>query len=217
MKLPAVSIIGAMTLKGVIGNKGAMPWRIKRDMERFKTLTANSAVVMGPKTYESIGRPLPGRLNIIITTNRTYEAPPGVLVAHDPRQALELAAIRGYAEFFAIGGATVYTSFLSLPQTEHLFITYIRSNMRGDTHFPHWNKSEWRKVWREEKWVKGEGDDFPTQFAEFRRVPKAEAPDTQRSWHYPHDRELPGKVEQKKKVIKKTLKKSKPKRKARKK
>lgn len=171
MKLPVVSLICAMTLKGVIGNNGTMPWQLRRDMKRFKKLTTGSAVVMGPKTYASIGKPLPGRLNIIITTSRKYEAPPGVLVAHDSRQALELAAIRQYAEFFAIGGATVYTSFMSLPQTEHLFITHINSDIEGDTHFPHWNKDEWRKVWEEKEWVQEEGDDYPTRFAEFRRLP----------------------------------------------
>lgn len=171
MKLPAVSLICAMTLRGVIGNNGTMPWHIKRDMKRFKRLTNKSAVVMGPKTYESIGKPLEGRLNIIITTNRKFEAPSDVLIAHDPRQAVELAAIRGYAEFFAIGGATVYTSFLSLPQAEHLFITHINSDIEGDTHFPHWNSSEWHKVWEEKDWVQQEGDDYPTRFAEFRRIP----------------------------------------------
>ncbi len=196
MKLPAVSLIAAMTLKGVIGNEGTMPWqRIKRDMDRFRKLTAKSAVVMGPKTYESIGKPLPGRLNIIITTNRKYEAPPGVLIAHDPRQALELAAIREYPEFFAIGGATVYTSFLSLPQTEHLFLTHINSDMEGDTRFPHWNKDEWRKAWEEEEWTQGKDDDYPTRFAEFRRVPTAQRVDSRLSWPHPREHEWEKKCE----------------------
>ena len=173
MDLPAVSMIAAMTHKRrVIGNKGAMPWtRLRRDMVRFVKLTRNSAVVMGPKTYTSIGKPLKGRLNIIITTNHDYEAPKGVLVAHDPQQALELAAINHKREFFVIGGAMVYTSFLPLAET--VYITYVRSDKRGDTHFPRWNKKEWYQAWSEEKFhrgvYKGKRDSFSTKFAEYRR------------------------------------------------
>lgn len=185
MKLPAVSLICAMTLKGVIGNKGTMPWQLRRDMARFKKLTMGSAVVMGPRTFESIGKPLPGRLNIILTTNRKIQAPPNVLIAHDPKQALELAAIREYAEFFAIGGATVYTSFLSLPQAEHLFITHVNTDIEGDTRFPHWNKSEWHKVWEEKKWVQSDGDTYPTRFAEYRRTLEAQPADAKKNWNLP--------------------------------
>lgn len=196
MKLPAVSIIAAMTLKGVIGNKGTMPWRrIKRDMERFKKLTRGSAVVMGPKTYESIGKPLEGRLNIVITTNRRYEAPPGVFIAHDPQQALQIAAIREYPEFFAIGGAMVYASFLSLPEAEHLFLTHVNTDMKGDTRFPHWSKAEWRKAWEEKEWTQGEDDDYPTRFAEYRRVPTTKPVDPRLSWPHPHEHEWGTKAE----------------------
>ena len=157
-----------MTLTGVIGNKGAMPWRLRRDMKRFRKLTTPSAVVMGPKTYQSIGKPLRDRLNIVLTTNRDYKAGADLLVAHDARQALELAAIRNFYDFYVLGGATVYTSFL--PLAEHLFITYVKGEVEGDTYFPHWDRSEWHPVWEETEWKQEAGDTFPTRFAEFGRI-----------------------------------------------
>lgn len=169
MKMPPVSMIVAMTHPGgVIGNKSVMPWGVRdlpRDMARFKKLTHNSAVVMGPKTYESIGKPLENRLNIILTRNRKYQRPRGMLVAHDPGQALQLAANENYVEFFVIGGAMVYASFL--PAAERLYITYVGSSLEGDTTFPYWDKSVWNEVWIESKWRKGVKDRFPTRFAEY--------------------------------------------------
>jgi dihydrofolate reductase len=187
MRLPAVSMIAAMTLTGVIGRKGTMPWRLPRDVARFVKLTRRNtvAVVMGPKTYASIGKPLKGRLNIVITTNHAYQAPEGVLVAHDPRQALELAAINNCVEFFVIGGAMVYTSFL--PYAEHLFITYVKSNLSGDTKFPHWRPKEWHEVWIEKDYRKEKGDSFPTRFAEYRRNLPPLPADTQAIWRLPGD------------------------------
>lgn len=184
MKFPEVSMICAMTPRGVIGNNGAMPWHIPRDLRYFKKRTRQSAVVMGPKTLASISKPLKDRLNIVLTSNRSFKAE-GTVVAHDTRQALELAAIDGYPEFFVIGGAMVYTSFLPLAQ--QIFITYVWSEVEGDTHFPHWNEDEWRlsnqdfgdKKW---KWRICPGDDFPTRFAHYRRIPPPLPPDAQINW-----------------------------------
>jgi dihydrofolate reductase len=143
---------------------------------------------MGPKTYASLPeerRPLKGRLNIIITSNYEYKAPEGVLVARDPRQALELAGINNCIELFVIGGAMVYTSFLPLQETETLYITYVNSGIEGDTHFPHWNKSEWHQAWAEQEFRKKEGDSFPTMFAEYRRILKPLPENTQTNWRLP--------------------------------
>jgi dihydrofolate reductase len=171
MKKPLISMIVAMTHQGgVIGNKGVMPWGVKdlpRDMARFKKLTMGNPVAMGPRTYDSIGQPLGDRLNIIVTKNRGYRAPKGVLVAHDPNQAIQLAAIRNYVEFFVIGGAMLYASFL--PFAERLFVTYVQSDCEGDTTFPYWDKGLWNEVWIEKKWRKGVKDRFFTRFAEYER------------------------------------------------
>jgi dihydrofolate reductase len=188
MKYPPVSMIVAMTHRGgVIGNKGKMPWHLPLDLQRFKHLTRNSAIVMGPKTYKSIGRPLEGRLNIILTTNREHKAPPGVLLAHDPRQALELAAIHGRAEFFVIGGAMVYRSFL--PMAERLFVTYVKNAAKGDTTFPYWNKDLWHEVWIQEKYKKLEGNSHPTKYAEYQRklAPLPKPKDGKTFWELPDE------------------------------
>jgi dihydrofolate reductase len=182
-------MIVAMTPKGVIGNKGTMPWaRLRRDMYRFKQLTIPSAVVMGPKTYQSLPpkyRPLERRLNLVITTNRQYKPEKDVLVAHDPRQARERAGSHGYEELFVIGGAHVYTSFMDM--AEHLYITYVGAELQGDTHFPHWDDSEWHKVSKEEKWKMWPGDTYPTRFAEYRRNQKPAPQTGQANWNLPED------------------------------
>jgi dihydrofolate reductase len=168
-------MIVAMTPQGVIGNRGVMPWRLPRDMARFKKFTTrgNTAVVMGPKTLESIGRPLNHRLNIVLTSQQDYQKP-GVLVAHDARQCLELAAIHGQREFFVIGGAMVYATFF--PLAAHLFVTYVLSEASGDTHFPHWNKAEWNEVYVEKKWRQGAADTHATRFAEYGRLLRPPTP-----------------------------------------
>ena len=192
MHLPVVSMIVAMTPKGVIGINNAMPWSLKRDMDRFSELTIPNVAVMGPKTYASLPlpfRPLPDRLNIVITTNRQYKPEKGVLVAHDTRQARELAGSRGYQELFVIGGAHVYTSFM--PVAEHLFVTFVDADIEGDTHFPHWNEDEWYKVYKEEVGKKKEGDMYTTRFAEYcRKQPPSQ--ETQFNWRLPGDKAEPG-------------------------
>ena len=179
MKLPEVSMICAMTPRGVIGNNGTMPWHIPRDLRFFKKRTRNSAVVMGPRTFASIGKPMPERLNIDLTTDRGFNAD-GVLVAHDTRQALELAAIRNSPEFFMIGGAMVYKSFLPLAQ--QIFMTFVWSETTGDTHFPHWDRSEWKRVWIERRWRICQGDQYPTKFAHFRRKQAPPPENRQVNW-----------------------------------
>jgi dihydrofolate reductase len=181
MKLPEVSMICAMTPNFVIGDNGTMPWHIPRDMRFFQKRTRNSAVVMGPKTLASIGTPLKNRLNIVLTTDRSFKAD-GVVVAHDPRQALELASIQSYPEFFVIGGALVYASFL--PIAQQLFVTYVNSDSKGDTHFPHWDQNEWHRVFIEEAWHNEPGDEYATKFAHYRRNQPALPKDHQVNWRH---------------------------------
>lgn len=185
MKLPEVSMICAMTPRYVIGNNGAMPWRIRSDMKFFAQQTENSAVVMGPKTFQSIGKPLKERLNIVLTTNHDYKPAPGVHVAHSPKQALEFAASRRQQEFFVIGGALVYSSFL--PMAQQLFITYVLADLPGDTHFPHWDQDEWYLVnqdFDKKKWRKRSGDSYPIKFAHYRRRVLPPKVEPQVNWRF---------------------------------
>jgi dihydrofolate reductase len=173
MKLPPVTIVAAMTPDRVIGNKGTLPWHVPSDLRRFKKLTTPGAVVMGPKTFASIlasiRKPLPGRFNIVLTTNRKWEYP-GVCVAHSAREALELAAINQQYEFYAIGGTSVFETFI--PLAEQMFLTLIQSSVEGDTHFPHYNESEWYNVYQDPEWRLEEGDPVPVKLMNYKRVMK---------------------------------------------
>ncbi len=132
-----VWIIAAVSENNVIGNGNALPWRIPEDLARFKALTLGNTLIMGRKTFESIGRPLPGRTTVVLTRRADFAAP-GVLVAHDPKEALSL--VQGENVFVA-GGADVYRLFL--PFASKLFLTRVHGVYDGDTHFPPFEADEW--------------------------------------------------------------------------
>ena len=137
-------LIAALAANGVIGKDNALPWRLPADLKRFKALTMGHAIVMGRKTYESIGRPLPGRRNLVITRNRAYSAP-GCDVVHALDAAL--AACDGATGIFIIGGAELYRE--SLPGAYSLELTEIHAEFEGDAFFPEFNRGEWRETARE--------------------------------------------------------------------
>jgi dihydrofolate reductase len=128
----------------VIGKNNALPWHLPADLKRFKALTMGHPVVMGRKTYESIGGPLPGRRNLVITRNRDYSAP-GCEVVHSLDAAI--AACRGAQEIFVIGGAELFRE--SLPRAQCLEFTEIRAEIEGDVTFPEFSMSEWHETGRE--------------------------------------------------------------------
>ena len=133
-------IIAAVSDNNVIGRGNALPWRIPEDLARFKALTLGSTLVMGRKTFESIGRPLPGRTTLVLT-RRTDFAVPGVLVAHDGPEAVALA--QG-PHAFVVGGTDIYELFL--PSTKKLFLTRVHAAYEGDTYFPPFDPHEWDLV-----------------------------------------------------------------------
>ncbi len=135
-----VWIIVAVSENNVIGNGNALPWRIPEDLARFKALTLGNTLIMGRKTFESIGRPLPGRTTVVLTRRDDFAAP-GVLVAHDPAEALSL--VDGPIAFVA-GGADVYRLFL--PVASKLFLTRVQGTYEGDTYFPPFDAGEWKLV-----------------------------------------------------------------------
>lgn len=137
MKLAAIV---AMASNRCIGKDNTLPWRLPADLKRFKQLTMGHTLVMGRKTYESIGRPLPGRTMVVLTRQKDY-APQGVQVAHSLEQALELA--RG-DEVFIAGGADLYQQ--TLGHLRRLYLTRIERDYEGDTFFPDVDLSGWRLV-----------------------------------------------------------------------
>ncbi|WP_367025296.1 dihydrofolate reductase [Methylococcus sp. ANG] len=143
--LPDISIIVAMAQNRVIGANNAMPWHLSADLKRFRALTLGKPILMGRKTHESIGRPLPGRQNIVLTRSVDFSAP-GCTVVHDLG---ELAAVcAGAAELMVIGGSAVYQ--VLLPQAKKLYLTLIHHDYAGDTFFPEFAASDWREIGRED-------------------------------------------------------------------
>ena len=142
--LPRLTLIAAVAQNRVIGNDNAMPWRLPEDLRRFKALTLGHPVIMGRKTWASLGRPLPGRSNIVITRDRDFQAA-GCIVAASLAAALDACA--GAEQAFVIGGAEIYA--LAMPMAARLEITEVRRDFAGDTCFPEINPNAWREVTRE--------------------------------------------------------------------
>ncbi len=168
-KRPDVSIVVAVADNGVIGRDGDLPWKLSTDLKRFKALTVGKPVIMGRKTLESIGRPLPGRPNIVITRDAGYSFE-GVEVVHDIAAALErgraLAARDGATEVAIIGGGNIYAQ--SLDSVDVLYVTHVHAQVDGDTRFPSIDPAVWEMV-SEEAVPAGERDTYATRFAVYRR------------------------------------------------
>lgn len=135
-----LSLIVAVAQNGVIGDRNALLWHISEDLKHFKALTSGHPVVMGRKTYESLGRPLPNRTNVVIT--RQNIEIPGCRVVHSLDEALAL--FPGDEEVFIIGGAQIYAE--ALPRADRFYLTRVFHDYEGDTRFPEWDEAQWRLV-----------------------------------------------------------------------
>ena len=158
-----ITLIAAVARNGVIGRDNALPWRLSADLKRFKRLTMGRSVIMGRKTYESIGKPLPGRKFIVVSRNWAA-APEGVTLARSIEEALEAA---GGDEVFILGGSEVFR--LTLPLADRLHLTLVDADVVGDTFFPEIDPSVWTLVSREDH----EADDtneHPMSFLVYDRV-----------------------------------------------
>ncbi len=146
-----LSLICAMAENRVIGINNSLPWHLSEDLKYFKRVTMGNSIIMGRKTWESIGRPLPGRTNIVITTNPDYVAE-GARVVHSLEDALKLAEsiafIDGSEEAFIIGGADLYRR--ALPSAQRFHLTRVHAEVHGDTELVDFDESEWQEVSRED-------------------------------------------------------------------
>ncbi|WP_428357309.1 dihydrofolate reductase [Methyloprofundus sp.] len=140
-----LSLIVAMASNRTIGLNKQMPWYLSADLKKFKKITMDHPIIMGRKTFESIGRPLPGRQNIIISRNPDYQQP-GCLVFNNLDNALQSCA--EIDEVFVIGGATLYEA--TLERADKLYITEIQQAFDGDTWFPEINLEQWHEIARED-------------------------------------------------------------------
>ena len=139
-----ITLLAALGRNRVIGRGGDMPWHLPEDLRHFKHTTLGPAMVMGRKTFESIGRVLPGRRTIVITRQQGWSHP-GVETAHSLAEALSLAGPGD--EVFIVGGGEVYAE--AMPFAQRMVLTEVADSPEGDTYFPKWSASEWREVSRQ--------------------------------------------------------------------
>ena len=155
-----ISLLAAVGANLVIGRDGAMPWHLPQDLAHFKATTMGHALVMGRKTYDSIGRALPGRRTIVITRQQGWHAP-GVEVAHSLSEAFALA---GPTEVFVIGGSEVYRQ--AMPFADKMMLTEIEQSPEGDAFFPPFEPDQWQETARQAQdgfaFVTYERKHFPT-------------------------------------------------------
>ena len=158
-----IVLVAAVAKNRVIGRQGKIPWHIKDDLLHFKKLTTESAVIMGRKTYESIGKPLPNRTNIVMT--RRPRRLKDVREVYNKNQALAVA-LEFSKDIYIIGGENVYREFL--PLAKKMFLTEIALEVSGDTYFPEWATKEWVEVSRINK--EDQSQDIKYSFVEYKRV-----------------------------------------------
>lgn len=164
-----LAVIVAAAENGVIGRNNALPWHLPEDLKYFRRVTMGKPIVMGRRTFESIGRPLPGRSNIVVTRSRDWNAE-GVKVVHSLDEALalaeDIALIDGASEVMVIGGADIYRA--ALPRADRLYFTEVHGEVEGDALLPAIDWSAWQELSRERFEASG-ANPYPYSFAVFER------------------------------------------------
>ncbi|MBD9455107.1 dihydrofolate reductase [Rhizobium sp. RHZ02] len=164
------TIVVAVSENGIIGRDGDMPWRLSADLKRFKALTLGKSVIMGRKTYESIGKPLPGRANVVISRQAAAIDHPDVRMARSLTEAIglaeDIAKRSGEDEICIIGGGQIYTQALDL--ADRLCVTHVETSVDGDTSFPTIDPTLWRATETIEV-PAGDKDSYPTKFVVYDR------------------------------------------------
>ena len=162
----SIKLICAISKNNVIGNENKLPWNLSEDLKRFKKLTSNNLVVMGRKTFDSIGRPLPNRKNIVLSNNLNLEID-GVEVFNSPDEVISLyKEIQEKKDMYIIGGTFVYKLFLEY--CDYLYITYVDKNFEGDAFFPKIDWKAWNLTREEEKY--DENEKLKYFFRDYKRI-----------------------------------------------
>ncbi len=169
--MTGLAIIVAAAENGVIGRDNAMPWHLPEDLRHFKRMTMGKPIVMGRKTFESIGKPLPGRTNIVITRNPAFRAD-GVEVVSSLQQGLTVAErnarLHAVDEVVVIGGAEIYAT--ALPLADRIYLTEVHASVEGDAVLPAIDWTQWREVSREHHAAQP-GQDYAFSFVRYERAP----------------------------------------------
>ena len=161
-----ISLIVAYDKNLGIGKKNTLAWKLSEDLKNFKKITENNYIVMGRKTFDSIGRPLPNRKNIILTRDRDYKQEK-CLIINSIREVLNFAASKPHYEIFIIGGAEIYKEFLK--HADRLYITEVDAQMTDlDAFFPSWDKSKYKSIGRRE-YSKDDKNEFDFTFNVFEK------------------------------------------------
>lgn len=168
-----ISFIVAVAENGVIGKGGGLPWYLPSEMALFKEKTIGHPIIMGRRTYESIGRALPGRTNIVISRSLSYKAP-GCVVTDSIEKALQEAKnAKGAQEIFVIGGAAIYE--LAMPYADRIYLTRVKARIKGDKYF-RFDESKWRQT-SSQKHPKDEKNRYGYEFTTLERKKPQQRPD----------------------------------------
>ncbi|AWW33238.1 dihydrofolate reductase [Echinicola strongylocentroti] len=162
-----LSIIVAKANNNVIGKDNQLIWRLSADLRHFKQHTTGHYIIMGRKTYESMGKPLPNRTSVVITRNNDYQVPDGHFVVHSLEKAIAIAKESGQEKVFVIGGAEIYKQ--SLPYVDEMIITEVNCTPEGDAFFPEFSPENWKKI-SEEPHTKDEKNQFDYTFVTYQKV-----------------------------------------------
>lgn len=157
-----ISIVVAIAQNGAIGIENRLPWRLSSDLKNFKKLTSGHAILMGRKTYESIGKPLPKRRNLIISRDPAYTAE-GCEVFQSIEAAIEAAQAQGETEVFVIGGAQIYRQIL--PKADKMYLTKVKAEVKGDAFFEIGNLDQWTTI-NTQTFAAGEKDEYDFEVIE---------------------------------------------------
>lgn len=162
-----ISIIVAKLLNNVIGKGNQLIWRLSSDMKLFKSKTTGFPIVMGRKTYESMGKPLPNRTSIVITRNKDYQLPEGHFLVHSLEEAIQLCISRKFDQVFIIGGAEIYHQ--AIPLCDELLVTEINAILEGDVFFPEIDPEKWERI-SEVQFQKDEKNDYDFNFVTYKKI-----------------------------------------------
>lgn len=167
----SISVIVACTANGVIGHNGDMPWKLRGDLKYFQQVTMDKPVIMGRKTFDSLGKPLRGRTNIVVTRGAQDTFPEGVRVCDSLQGAIELAKTIAWdsqvGEAFVIGGGQIYAEAINL--ADYLYVTHVEAELEGDTYFPRIEEEKWRLSIMRDGPPVDEHNTYPTKFASYVR------------------------------------------------
>lgn len=164
-----ISLIAALADNNVIGRENDLVWRLPDDFKRFKRITSDNYILMGRKTFESLGKPLPNRTHIVITRNKEYQVPEGHYVFESVEEAFVFCQNKGVKQLYVIGGGEIYRQTLFL--ADELILTEVKASPEGDTYFPEFKKENW-KVTLSEHHPADERHQYAFTYVNYERIHK---------------------------------------------